>query len=286
MMRVMLSILTGIAVLGNAPTAGAQQKSTTREPTKTAAPERDGCVTRDGKTVCEFRRTNLDSTMMNRPALGVQLGPTGTARDTLGVFVTRVTPKGPAENAGVVEGDRIVSINGVDLRVDAADAGDGYAAELPARRLTREVAKLKPGSVAALRVYSGGRIRDVQVTVGRASDLRESGLFGLMPDGLPRAGAALRISPNLDGLRMQLRDMPRMRPEDMDGMRMQLDGLRDRIRVEHLAPLMDGEHFRVMAAPRIRILRDGESCDTIITGLEKTKVEKEKAKSGGKDKGK
>ena len=45
--------------------------------------------------------------MMNRAALGIELRPTGTRRDTLGVFVAAVTPRGPAETAGIIEGDRI-----------------------------------------------------------------------------------------------------------------------------------------------------------------------------------
>jgi hypothetical protein len=48
---------------------------------------------------------NMDSAMAKRAALGIELRSTGTKRDTLGVFVEAVTPKGPAELAGIVEGD-------------------------------------------------------------------------------------------------------------------------------------------------------------------------------------
>jgi hypothetical protein len=113
----------------------------------------------------------VDSAAMRRAALGMQLSATGSLRDTLGVFVTRVTPKGPAENAGIVEGERISAINGVDLRISAADVDDNYTNGLPSHRLTREVGKVTPGSRVNLRVYSGGRFRDVQVTAGRASDV-------------------------------------------------------------------------------------------------------------------
>src|SRR6202171_799905 len=111
----------------------------------------------------------MDSTMAKRAALGLELRTTGTRRDTLGVFVEAVTPKGPAETAGIIEGDRIASINGVDLRTSAADTEDSYANGLAAHRLSREVLKLSPGSRVNLRVYSGGRLRDVQVTAGKAS---------------------------------------------------------------------------------------------------------------------
>lgn len=153
-------------------------------------------------------RARMDSMMMKRAALGIQLSATGTARDTLGVFVNAVTPKGPAETAGIVEGDRIVSINGVDLRVSAADVEDSYASGLPAHRLQREVAKLTPGARVNVRVYSGGRVRDVQVTAGRASDLmRSRGFFSIGGDG-PGNMFIFR-----DGMRMpEMEEMPPMPP--------------------------------------------------------------------------
>ena len=167
-MRGLSIIACAAAFLGSAAPAVAQK---TPAPSKTPTTG-DECVsTGEGKFECkrivEERGfgARMDSAMMKRAALGLQLSPTGTARDTLGVFVSSVTPKGPAENAGIIEGDRIVSINGVDLRVAAGDIEDGYASGLPSHRLQREVAKLTPGSRVNVRVYSGGRIRDVQVTV-------------------------------------------------------------------------------------------------------------------------
>src|SRR6202140_3327663 len=78
----------------------------------------------------------MDSAMAKRAALGLELRTTGTRRYTLGVFVEAVTPKGPAETAGIIEGDRIASINGVDLRPSAADTEDSYAEGLAATRLS------------------------------------------------------------------------------------------------------------------------------------------------------
>lgn len=142
----------------------------------------------DGRTECRvFRRFSgdsafgnriflrMDSAMAKRAALGIELRATGTRRDTLGVFVEGVTPKGPAEAAGIIEGDRIASINGVDLRTPAGDIDDSYSNEVATHRLTREVQKLSPGSRVTLRIYSGGRFRDVQVVAGKASDLMRFG---------------------------------------------------------------------------------------------------------------
>jgi len=127
----------------------------------------------------------MDSAMAKRAALGLELRTTGTRRDTLGVFVEAVTPKGPAESAGIIEGDRIASINGVDLRTQAGDTEDSYANGLAAHRLGREVQKLTPGARVNLRIYSGGRFRDVQVTAGKASDvMRLSNRFEFMMPGM------------------------------------------------------------------------------------------------------
>jgi hypothetical protein len=136
----------------------------------------------------------MDSAMAKRAALGIELRSTGTPRDTLGVFVEGVTSKGPAETAGIVEGDRIAAINGVDLRTPAADIDDSYSNGLASHRLTREVEKLTPGSRVTLRVYSGGRFRDVQVVAGKATDVMRLGDHfrmgmpggeGMMPFGGP-----------------------------------------------------------------------------------------------------
>jgi hypothetical protein len=146
----------------------------------------------------------MDSVMANRAALGIQLRATGTRRDTLGVFVESVTPKGPAENAGIVEGDRIAAINGVDVRSSAADLDDSYTNGLASHRLTREVQKLSPGARVNLRVYSGGRFRDVQVVAGKASDVmrlgnrfhfRMPGPGGMMEFNGPGPGAMMFRTP-------------------------------------------------------------------------------------------
>lgn len=202
-MRTLLT-LSVILVAGTSAEALAQKKST-------AAKADSGCVTfPEGRVECVKLRTMLgdsgfqrmklrtmmgdsgfrkivfrnDSAMMKRAALGLELRATGTRRDTLGVFVAAVTSGGPAETAGIIEGDRIASINGVDLRSAAADVDDEYTNGVPAHRLTREVQKLTPGTRVTLRVFSGGRSRDVVVTAGRASDVfRQAGQFNFRMQG-------------------------------------------------------------------------------------------------------
>ncbi|MGH8102833.1 MAG: PDZ domain-containing protein, partial [Chthoniobacterales bacterium] len=181
----------------------------------------------------------------------------------------RVTPKGPAENAGIVEGDRIASINGVDLRVNSADAGDDYASGLPSRRLVREVEKLTPGNVVTLRVWSGGRVRDIQVTAGRASDLSDGNAFGMMLNGGP-GGITLRSLPrmNMDdftGPMMRMEYMPRMRQEEMRKMEEMMPRLREqmrdlpmRMKELDMAPMRmrldEGGSWKMLEPSRVRVI--------------------------------
>ena len=163
-------------------------------------------------------RTTVNSAA-NRGALGISIGGSGSARDTLGLFVSSVVAGGPAEKAGIVEGARIASVNGVDVRVPREDVDDPGATSARTNRFTREVAKVAPGSSVTLRVYEGGRYRDVSVTAVRASELPNRGFRMSIGDGgtffdLPE-GAIFR-SPNVRTLPFD-GDMPRIRLRGLDG---------------------------------------------------------------------
>ena len=96
------STIAGAA--GGAGQLGAQEK--TSKPDSTCTKYSDGrteCrVIRRGYTDSTFRRFSyrMDSVLANRAALGLEVRTTGSKRDTLGVFVEAVTPKGPAEKIG------------------------------------------------------------------------------------------------------------------------------------------------------------------------------------------
>lgn len=107
----------------------------------------------------------------DRAVLGLSTGTSPSPRDTLGVFVQSVNGDGPAAKAGIVEGDRIASINGVSLRVAREDVDDPMIANAKGERLRAELAKLTAGAVAELVVVSAGRSRTVRVTTVKASDL-------------------------------------------------------------------------------------------------------------------
>src|SRR5262245_45700584 len=125
----------------------------------------------------------------DRPALGLSLSATGSRRDTLGMLVVRVTTDGPAEKAGIIEGDRVSAINGVSLRVAAEDAGDGYMSSARMNRYRRELTKTSVGEDVELRVLSNGQSKTIRIKPVRAGDLpRDRGSVMIIGDGAVSIG--------------------------------------------------------------------------------------------------
>ena len=98
-----------------------------------------------------------------RAALGINTSMSGTRRDTLGLLITSIVRGGPAEKAGLEEGNRLAAVNGVNLRANAADIEDYESAGTLSRRLVRELEKVKPGDEVELRVYRDGRTQNMRV---------------------------------------------------------------------------------------------------------------------------
>ena len=73
-----------------------------------------------------------------------------------GALVGMVPPGGPGEKAGLKPGDVILEMNGQPVR--------------DSRELPPKVADLKPGSIAALKVWREGKMIDIPVTVAELED--------------------------------------------------------------------------------------------------------------------
>ncbi|MBY0490995.1 MAG: PDZ domain-containing protein [Gemmatimonadaceae bacterium] len=169
-----------------------------------------------------------------RGMVGLTVGAAGNARDTLGLFISSVVTGGPAEKAGIVEGERVAAVNGVDVRVAREDVDDAPAVSARVNRFVREVQQAAPGKTLTLRVYGNGRYRDVAVTAAKASDLPRTGFSISVGDGAmqiltPRAPSAPRAPQpprvfefDRDG------DIGRLRFDGQE-MRIDLDRLRDSI---------------------------------------------------------
>ena len=110
----------------------------------------------------------------DRATLGLGYGSNGSKRDTLGIFVMNVDEEGPAAKAGIEEGARIQSINGVDLRVAREDAGDDMVSMTRINRFEREMNKVKSGDAVELRVYQNGQVKTVKANAVALTELRRN----------------------------------------------------------------------------------------------------------------
>jgi S1-C subfamily serine protease len=144
------------------------------------------------------RTRNVRREIEDRPVLGLSLSATGSRRDTLGMLVVRVSTDGPAEKAGLVEGDRISAINGVSLRVAPEDAGDGYMSSARMNRYRRELSKVSVGEDVELRVLSGGQSKTIRIKPVRAGDLpRQRGGVMIIGDGAVDFGDMFPAFPSI-----------------------------------------------------------------------------------------
>jgi predicted metalloprotease with PDZ domain len=109
-----------------------------------------------------------------RAAIGLTTMVSTGVRDTLGLLVSSVVRNSPAEKAGIEEGNRIAMINGVNLKLAAADIGDPDMERLMGRRLTRELDKVNPGDDVELRVYVSGQTKTMKVKTVTPSSLYET----------------------------------------------------------------------------------------------------------------
>jgi S1-C subfamily serine protease len=147
----------------------------------------------------------------NRAVLGIST-TSGGPRDTIGVLIADVTTGGPADKAGIQEGDRIASIDDVELRLAPADATDSEMRGIMARRLAHALAKRAPGDVVVLRVFHDGQFATRKVTTGKAADVfvMPAVSFGTMFDQDPGQRVMERLQrvhplPPLDSSHFELR---------------------------------------------------------------------------------
>jgi len=87
-----------------------------------------------------------------------------------GVFVSGVTPNGPAATAGVAVGDTIVSINDVDLARTSNHSA-------PSATLLGQIGNVVPGDDVKLRILRGGDYHDFVVKAGENKFFRQPFVF-------------------------------------------------------------------------------------------------------------
>ena len=127
-----------------------------------------------------------------RRVLGIAFAERGSIRDTAGLLIVSVSSGGAAEKAGLNEGDRIVSIDGVDLRVPAVDAGSSEGVSARVSRFRRALDATRDSQPVKLEVLSDSRRRTISVVPAI-----ERG-FAFSTNGFEGMAASIRASVRRD----------------------------------------------------------------------------------------
>jgi hypothetical protein len=184
-----------LLILGVAAPAAAQSRTTDRDdaPRSDRAPASGGDI---------------------KTSLGMSVSLSGSDRDTLGVLISGVTPDGVADRAGVADGNRLAAINGVSLRIEARDVGDRSAEDAILRNLARELREARAGDDLTLRIFSGGRYRNVTVQAPDAPRTRTAPSRVTNDDDgdVPATSSPTTISAVIDGLARLQTQLTRIAP--------------------------------------------------------------------------
>ena len=162
---------------------------------------------------------SMSAITAGRRVLGVSFSERGAERDTAGLLIINISNGGAADRAGLVEGDRVVRIDNVDLRVPRSDAGDGDATEARVARLRRHLDSLRDSQSVTLEVLSEGRVRTVTLVPTRERGITINGTsLNGFTTGLRSALAPLRemrldIDDDMDDMRVRSDDRERLRDE-------------------------------------------------------------------------
>ena len=141
-----------------------------------------------------------DPTSLASRALGLTVAASGGPRDTLGLLVAVVTRDGPADQAGITSGSRILAINGKPVRLEPNEIGQRAAADTAMTRFERAVRASASGTDVMLRITGGGRTRTVSLPMRVSTNAaptdhtQPSSPFGLRSPAADPSAATLPLA--------------------------------------------------------------------------------------------
>ncbi len=212
-----------------------------------------------------------------RRVLGLGFAQRGSMRDTAGLLIVSISTGGAADKAGLIEGDRIVSIDGVDLRIPAGDAGSPEAVEARISRLRRALDAARDSTPVRLEVLSEGRRRTVSVVPsnergftfstagfqGMADDIRASVRANMQLFGERSEAASARAEVQREMTQMQreqareLRERAREQAEEQrERAQEQGERVRERAQEQRERAREQAERVREQAREQARMHRD------------------------------
>lgn len=231
------------------------------------------CVDTDGNEIenCSCLRmptfdfSGLEALTNARPRLGISVDVgQGPERDSRGALVTEVLEGGPADRAGIREGDLITRIGGRSL-FDPLDGDEEADLDLdrsiPVQRLLAIARELEPGDEPEVEYLRDDR---TQTTLIEAEDLSDWGNFAFGPPGWDAEAFGERMREVAERTReLQQRFGPEFRERMRDRqLEMRMDGPRGEVRV--LRPGVQGPNVVING---LGMGRDGLELVEVNPGL-------------------
>ena len=148
----------------------------------------------------------LEVLIARRARLGLTVNLRATGSDSIGAYVTAITPGGPAARAGIQSGDLITRLNGEPLVQPGMNVRSDESA--PGIRLVELAARLEPNDTIGIELRRGTERKTVQLVTGDEpilswSTLDSAGGSALGwdddPEALARSLAELRRTFKLRG---------------------------------------------------------------------------------------
>ena len=196
----------GVLMMIASPAQGSGQQTQQRE-------VECRCVNADGDQIEDctcFRTPRFEmafAPFSARPRLGISVDPDqGSTADAQGARVTNVLEDGPAEEAGLQEGDVITRIDGRSLLQPlAADVEEDFDLDesLPVQRLLSIARRLEPGQQVTIEYLRGSERRTATLEAQELS--ARSFAWAFDPDQIRIDADRMRI--DADRLREQMRGM-------------------------------------------------------------------------------
>lgn len=168
--------------------------------------------------------------IQGRGRLGIYVRSEANAEtDAIGAYVTGVVEGGPADEAGIEEGDIITRLGGESLTGDSE--GEDEARSVPGMRLVERARALEVGDTVEVGYVRDGETRTARVVAGEFS----SPFTMLWADSLSN-------SPRIQGMLRRFRELPEVRFRGPETFAFRLGALLPGLELASLNPEL-GEYF-------------------------------------------
>lgn len=214
--------VSAMALMALPTSSGAQEKE-----------QKEECVCPSWAEVRVWPRADLSHVLLQgRGRLGIYVRSEANAEtDAVGAYVAGVAEGGPADEAGIEEGDIITRLDGESLTSGGQEEEEGRS--VPGMRLVERARTLEVGDTVEVEYVRDGETRTARIVVGEF----ESPFRMLWADSLPN-------TPRIEGMMRRFKELPEVRLRGPETFAFRLGARLPGLELASLNPEL-GEYFGV-----------------------------------------